>query len=363
MIKKKALFLTLVFFALIFVVGSMTVVFGIKKIGYRVLVRMKETFSEEITVSEKMKQTLKEGELAFSDNLFLQDVFAGIDVNLKFFLTREIESTQVLFGKEGWLFYKTENDGDPIADYTGDLDYSKETKEKIKQNLLALQAYVKEKGAEFVFLVPPNKEQIYKKYMPDYLEHAKISRSDRLLKELKKTTNLKIIDPKPNLLRYADRYPLYYRLDSHWNQLGAFLAEQDLLFELYGKGKKIENQTLQIGIATTKDLVDMIHMNWYFGDEEDYFIERSGYQVEEHYAKNREAKRQERVLLIGDSFRTALEPHLFYDFSWVYSIKRENVDLNGNQYIMEAIEKANPDLVILECTERYLKYLENLVLQ
>ena len=30
-----------------------------------------------------------------------------------------IESTQVLLGKDNWLFYKSTQDGDPIADYQG----------------------------------------------------------------------------------------------------------------------------------------------------------------------------------------------------------------------------------------------------
>ena len=58
---------------------------------------------------------------AFTESLFLRPLFIEGNTKITAILTggTYMESTQVLLGKDNWLFYKTQNDGYPIYDYMG----------------------------------------------------------------------------------------------------------------------------------------------------------------------------------------------------------------------------------------------------
>ena len=60
-------------------------------------------------------------------------------------LTGNIETSKVLFGKNGWLFYCDKTDGDPVADYKRINQFTNEELIKITKNLNDLQQYCKKR--------------------------------------------------------------------------------------------------------------------------------------------------------------------------------------------------------------------------
>ena len=71
-------------------------------------------------------------------------------------------------GKDGWLFYNNQNDGDPLAQYKGKCLFSNEELELIADNLSVTQVNLAKEGREFVLFIAPNKERVYSEYMPEY---------------------------------------------------------------------------------------------------------------------------------------------------------------------------------------------------
>lgn len=72
----------------------------------------------------------------------------------------------------------------------------------------------------------PNKESVYAEYMPDSVRvYGSESRLDAALPELA-AQGLPVYDMKPELLKEADTYQLYYKYDTHWNQIGSFIGSQ-----------------------------------------------------------------------------------------------------------------------------------------
>ena len=113
-----------------------------------------------------------------------------------------IESTQVLLGKEDWLFYKTTEDGDPISDYQGINHYDEATMQAVAEKLMSERNQFTNYGMDFYILSIPNKASVYPEYMPDTIERVdKTSKTDLLMKYLQENTDLNVVDAKPSLVK------------------------------------------------------------------------------------------------------------------------------------------------------------------
>ena len=70
-------------------------------------------------------------------------------------------SEKVILGKDGWLFYNSINDGTSMSDYQKTINFSKEEKELIKENLVDTAKKLNDKGSELIIFIAPNKEIVY----------------------------------------------------------------------------------------------------------------------------------------------------------------------------------------------------------
>jgi hypothetical protein len=55
------------------------------------------------------------------------------------------------------------------------------------------------------------------------------SRLDQLFGALRQHPDVNALDLRPSMMSSRDRCALYYRLDTHWNQAGAFVAYQQII--------------------------------------------------------------------------------------------------------------------------------------
>ena len=69
----------------------------------------------------------------------------------------------VVTGTDGWLYYSS-----TLKDYLGAGTLNERGMWNLAHNISLLQNYVEEQGAEFLFLVPPNKNSLYGENMPYY---------------------------------------------------------------------------------------------------------------------------------------------------------------------------------------------------
>ena len=124
---------------------------------------------------------------------------------------------EVIVGKDGFL-YLTEGtlEFDPLTD--GQLaTWAAELEER--------QAFLAERGIDYLFVVVPDKTDIYPEYLPPYLARKKTqSRLDLFCDEMARRTNVPIVNLGRALLAAKTSDELYYRNDPHWNSLGAYLG-------------------------------------------------------------------------------------------------------------------------------------------
>lgn len=282
----------------------------------------------------------------FMDNLVLQDELIQYNTELTYKTSwgMYFESTQVLAGKNKWLFYKTETDGTPILDYMGVNYLSDDLTRLTAESLVETRDYLAAQGIDFIAMCVPNKEIIYSEYMPDtILKVNDKSRGEVFAEYMQENTDVKFLYPKETFLEAKESNTIYYRCDTHWNQIGAWLGIQEILNAEYGRKDDFNIEDFQLKEAV------------YDGDLERLAKVSSIYGLDDAYSFNIEAGDKsicgdKKVLFIGDSFSefmNSIAQGYFAETNRVHCLSLEG----------DEIEKYQPDLVVFEVGERYLDLL------
>lgn len=83
-------------------------------------------------------------------------------------------------------------------------------------------------GAELHILIGPNKASIYPEYLPPVLFPAKNRAAERLVEALT-ARGISVFDPTELLRASKDEGVLYWRTDTHWNELGVQKVLEEFL--------------------------------------------------------------------------------------------------------------------------------------
>ena len=251
-----------------------------------------------------------------------------------------IESTQVLLGKEDWLFYKTTDDGDPISDYQGGNHYSDEKMASIASKLESYTQIMNGYGADFYVMSIPNKSNVYSEYMPDSVErYDTVTKTDAFMDYLTNQTSIKVINTKADLLSAKDKYQVYYSTDTHFNDIGAYVASQTVLQSI--TNQKQDLNTVKFNVVNehySGDLASLCEMQDVFNDDIQYSLDSSTIDTSK--------KSDKKLLIIGDSFADVIQPVLSQYFAEVNTVGVWSFD-------MSMVSSYAPDIVIWECAERY----------
>ena len=145
-------------------------------------------------------------------------------------LFRDESGHKVIIGKQGWL-------------YTGELQMVEHFMGIARFTPAELQAWQKvlekrrdwlaARGIKYLFVVAPDKQDIYPENLPDWLLGAakpgRETKLDQFLKYMKEHSSVAIADLRPALLAAKPMAPLYLVNDLHWNTLGSFIAGQEVI--------------------------------------------------------------------------------------------------------------------------------------
>jgi len=271
----------------------------------------------------------------------------------------------VVLGKEGWLFYTAEN---VLKDYDGSLQFTEEELAKVKDNLLERRDWLRERGAAFYVLVAPNKHTIYSEYLPDYVKKVNgRSRLDNLIEYLRTNSDIEIIDVRDELMREKSVRRLYYKLDTHWNQYGAFIAYQKLIKSVARdfppvKPLLVSDFGMSSATFSAGDLSVMLAISDELDDESVALHLKGGKSAREAIhlydeanspsfprGLTREGGRKDlpSLVMFRDSFGEGLIQFLSENF-------RRSVYVGTHNFPVEVIEEEKPDIVIHELVERKL---------
>lgn len=280
----------------------------------------------------------------FTDSLFLKKELISFNTELTSAMSggSYFESTQVLAGKDNWLFYKSENDGQPIWDYMGINHFTEEELKATAENLIETENYFKnELGIPFYIIAVPNKELVYEEKMPDTIIRLNpISRGRQLADYLQANTELPYLYLDHALSEAKKDYQVYFTTDTHWNYIGAYAGLQAFFQEFYGNGAPLQSASFSVGVTDfAGDLAQLADLEKRYSIDTIYVLDESSVDPAQY--------RDESLLIIGDSFSERLSEIANFYYRDVHQIHIKD-------FQMEMVEEYNADTVIWESTERYI---------
>jgi hypothetical protein len=324
----------------------------------------------------------------YDDNFVLRNSLIRLYNFNKLQVFQESPSTNVIRGNNGWFFYKFSN----YESYYCSNNNS-EVFERLYIEILRRKNIVESTGSEFYFLLAPNKDTVYRDQLPENIKKNKCenSFSKQFLEYIKNKESLNLIDPREALIKEKDKNnPIYYKTDSHWNQLGAYIGYKELMTEIIKDSpsiKEISEGSLSYSLKekSTGDLSNFMGLGDYYYEPQNsnpYFDKLNNFELEVtkdfkynpgYYSykdlnkdkinniSNFKTKKEnnilnsKKVLFYRDSFSWSLAPFISNTFEEVNYISPEKKSI----FDENKLNSFNPDIFIFQVIERDLLTLIN----
>ena len=184
-------------------------------------------FPEYISEGKLNLQFSDQFESWFNDHLPLRSQLLSASNYLKGELMHA-QTSNVIVGKEGWLFFASE-----AADYMDTNALTDSQVRAVAVTLSLIEEHVERAGGRFTFVPMPNKSSVYGEYMPAQYHGADENNLTRI-SDILREYGVNFTDMLSVLSGNKDR-GLYHRRDSHWNYMGALIGYEAIMDSL-GKG-------------------------------------------------------------------------------------------------------------------------------
>lgn len=270
-----------------------------------------------------------------------------------------LDSSDVLLGKEHWLFLRDVSDSSSLLDYQGLTAYTPEELAACRTALTALQTALARRGCRLAVVLAPAKEGVYSQYMPDTIPAvSRPTRVQALAAWLQAETDLALLWPQQALREAAKTQQVYYRYDTHWNEAGAYLAASGLL-ELLGRPALPFEQAEFVPDAAAVAPADLANVSgaWALCTDDVYYtadLPRGSCTLTESGGNitRWQGGGEGGLVLIRDSFGEALAPFLTAQFESALALHGSALAPEELLAQLDALP-AFPDVVVLEVAERF----------
>ena len=299
------------------------------------------------------------------DQAFLKDSLFSLYSRFKLSIG-DSPSQDVTIGKDGWLYL-----GSPYSQKHPDLiglsnkiipqpkpDAYIQQKEQFK-------SYLSSQEIKYLFVIAPDKPTIYPEYLPERYQNYQKKRSlfsENVSNQLSKALGESFIylrDPLLNAKKSIKSNLLYYRWDTHWNMVGANVAEAFI-------ATRIASMFPALNLGSDPFAQKLVSKNSYLGDLAGFA--GATFLLDDHLAPTCHAnairkkgvscinqKRPLKILLLGDSFSGFLQQYLSRRYSEIILVtERPNLER-----LKELVANTKPDLVIEEIVERTFRIFSN----
>jgi hypothetical protein len=184
---------------------------------------------------------------------------------------------KVIVGHNGWLYLG-------INDFHCYLGWNRFTPEELEAFRLELEyrrdCLEKQLGCKFYFMIAPGKANIYPEYIPyTFQRNSTKGWGEELIDYLNAKSDIRLVDLYP-VFRSSKNNQVYYKLDNHWNSIGALHAVNEFC-RLAGKdlpGVKpmpLKNFTIKKSSKKDGNSVQMIGFPSFFSDTEYQLIPKT----------------------------------------------------------------------------------------
>ncbi|AHJ12262.1 alginate O-acetyltransferase AlgX-related protein [Sulfurospirillum multivorans] len=293
-----------------------------------------------------------------------------------------MNQAQVIAGKDDFLFLG--NNYDNVLHKTNGI--YKPTNEEINNwtnKLKDLQKWYEERGINFVIVIAPNKHSIYKEKLPNWMQYDGKTITDNIV-EQSNLKDINILDLRNIISNNKKDKLLYFKTDTHWNNLGASIAYSETINYINNKfnlNLQKPNYTIKDQFGPSGDLSSFLKINTILDEkyENSYILNFEnnqevchgniiknngilekcnnklnpimGINAQPQYIINKNIKDNKKLLLLCDSFGTATSELYNLTFNTIW--KWHYGQINGEK-LSNFVEENKPDLVIYQIVERAL---------
>ena len=283
----------------------------------------------------------------FSDHFYGRDFLSDLHQAIEYKIAKSAGNKNVLVGKDGWLFYRGNNS---VQNYANSPQLTENHLKKTLNYLTDIHNWTKKEGKDFYFFVAPDKNRIYGEHYPSYVNKIRSdehSIGHQLVKYISENSNINVVYPHKDLIENKDKGFLYYKQDTHWTPLGAYIGYQKLMEKMQLKANSFDfSENTYDG-----DLWKMFTSE--VKDETKYPLPKNLISncVEKAndfiYCKNPLGNKK--AFILGDSFTQNLQPFLNSNFEEIYLYSRRKITKED----LDLIRQKNIDFIILEVVERF----------
>lgn len=271
---------------------------------------------------------------------------------------------QIIRGQEDWVFLGRYFAQTPHEDYLGNNLFTDSELQNIRNRLVRVRDSLKKKNIRFCIFFAPSKMHAYGHMLRKEWQRKNpnaITRSRQLVDYLRKTTDIPIEYPLDEILAYEKKIPvpLYYKQDTHWNLLGAYIGARSMmrLIDPQAAARMPEVSSLKIekGYPHYGDLARMMEVpkscrepDWRFQHPTFHYSKMPGDAG--CYSYQGKSPGGKRVFFIRDSFMAGMGPFLieylsYCTFYWDFTFN------------LTMISEDHPDVVVWEMVDRFLPTL------
>jgi hypothetical protein len=163
----------------------------------------------------------------FNDHFGFRKRLVRLNHHWKEQLFHEGGSSDVIVGREGWLFYA----GMRMLEHCTHEAALTEQQLRDWCRLLEMRRdWLRARGIKYLFVVPPDKHTVYPEYLPAWIEiSAKPTKIQQLIHYMKDRSTVEIADLSQALIEGKRIHVDYLKTDTHWNRFGGFIGYRALV--------------------------------------------------------------------------------------------------------------------------------------
>lgn len=319
---------------------------------------------------EKLDPFPKGYELWFNDHFFKREQLLFVNNIYNFYIGKSPSPQNVVLGKQQWLYYNVkERDL-----YEGKYTISNDSVALIKDELVYRTKEYAKRGIKFYVMVVPIKKEIYPEFLPDYIQRAPLTVTDKIINCISNDKSINLITCKEELLQEKKKTQVYFKHDNHWNSNGAYIGYKKLISKI-AIDFPIVNISLSVVfqdfVKKGGNLANMIILDTLLYEQSKKLIvsyPKAKEAIEGNYppvnnigkdeyeiAKKTDNTSLPKAVIIRDSFFGEMMPLVSEHFSRsVYIFDAWQYGFN-----LDIVEAEKPDIVILEVFEPHLSNILN----
>ena len=178
----------------------------------------------------------------FNDRFYLRDTLLNLH-GKSMGAAGQGGNSHVLIGEENWLFA-----ANSIQYLNTGNTYRPHELEKVGTYIKSLADWCRRHNKRFVFMIAPNKGAVY----PEYVRNIRrprpgsASRVEQLRAWLQENSDVELLYPLDDMIAHKDDGLLYYKNDTHWNELGGWYGYLHIMDAIKMRPIKISGTTTDI---------------------------------------------------------------------------------------------------------------------